>query len=596
MGRRVVILGGGVAGMSAAHELAKRKFEVEVLEYRAIPGGKARSMPVPTPRSRTRPRLPAEHGFRFFPGFYRYLPQTLGEIPCTSPGCPPGHMVADHLASTSCMQMARANDGPALFDFDTPGPPITGVYTALKFIFDYRSELQIPGKLFGFFVFKVLKLMARKDEWFTKFEEQGWYEYSGAAGRWKDNSIYEKYLATGVTRTMVAARASDISARTAGCTMVKLIEALTRADEQADRVLDGPTNDVWIDPWLAHLRANGVTYRLGHEATRIHLDTDGAVEKVTVKGPDGEEEVTGDYFIAALPAEVMKCLVTPEMRDGRSGARDPRPTKTSWMNGVMIYLREPLQRQVHGHSIYIDSPWALTSICQQQFWQRRLAGMGDGQVRDILSVDVSDWESESNGKIAKRSSRKQIVGEVLAQLRAHLDHDPKQALRDDNIRTCFVDPDITFENPRTDKACGKRRATAAQHPEVLAVQADGEDQDPEPVSRVGLRADRYGSGDDGRRQRGRPPRGQRDLQTVRRRRRPDAPGVEPSADRRCLRRSVTLPALAPTVGRAGHRHRRARSRGAPLRESRGTGGGPHPDRRGDFPTGRARGCVVARRA
>jgi uncharacterized protein with NAD-binding domain and iron-sulfur cluster len=66
---KVIVLGGGVAGMSAAHELAERDFEVVVYETRAIPGGKARSMPVPGSGIGGRPDLPAEHGFRFFPGF-----------------------------------------------------------------------------------------------------------------------------------------------------------------------------------------------------------------------------------------------------------------------------------------------------------------------------------------------------------------------------------------------------------------------------------------------------------------------------------------------------------------------------------------------
>ena len=46
MPTRVIILGGGVAGMSAAHELIERGFEVVVLERGEIAGGKARSVPV----------------------------------------------------------------------------------------------------------------------------------------------------------------------------------------------------------------------------------------------------------------------------------------------------------------------------------------------------------------------------------------------------------------------------------------------------------------------------------------------------------------------------------------------------------------------
>ncbi|MGH7434862.1 MAG: FAD-dependent oxidoreductase, partial [Polyangiaceae bacterium] len=41
---KVAIFGGGIAGMSAAHELIERGFDVEVFEHKSIPGGKARSL------------------------------------------------------------------------------------------------------------------------------------------------------------------------------------------------------------------------------------------------------------------------------------------------------------------------------------------------------------------------------------------------------------------------------------------------------------------------------------------------------------------------------------------------------------------------
>ena len=76
--KKVIILGGGVAGMSAAHELIERGFEVQVFEKKVqLPGGKARSVNVPDyhdgepcepPGEHYNP-LPGEHGFRFFPGF-----------------------------------------------------------------------------------------------------------------------------------------------------------------------------------------------------------------------------------------------------------------------------------------------------------------------------------------------------------------------------------------------------------------------------------------------------------------------------------------------------------------------------------------------
>src|SRR5271166_6383446 len=109
MPTRVIVLGGGVAGMSAAHELIERGFEVVVLERRDIAGGKARSLPVIDDGAGTsghqaagnaaQPvghRLPGEHGFRFFPGFYKHVIDTMRRIPSFD-----GRTVADHLVPTT---------------------------------------------------------------------------------------------------------------------------------------------------------------------------------------------------------------------------------------------------------------------------------------------------------------------------------------------------------------------------------------------------------------------------------------------------------------------------------------------------------------
>jgi uncharacterized protein with NAD-binding domain and iron-sulfur cluster len=69
----VLVIGGGVAGMTAAHELAERGFVVTVIEASDDVGGRARSRDVEG--------LPTEHGFHFLPWFYRHLPDTMARIP-----------------------------------------------------------------------------------------------------------------------------------------------------------------------------------------------------------------------------------------------------------------------------------------------------------------------------------------------------------------------------------------------------------------------------------------------------------------------------------------------------------------------------------
>src|SRR4029077_7266688 len=106
---------GGVAGMSAAHELNERGFDVVVLERRDIAGGKARSIPVSGDRagasghvlvdsgvSSIEHSLPGEHGFRFFPGFYKHVVDTMRRIPSFD-----GSKVADHLVPTTRLEFTQ---------------------------------------------------------------------------------------------------------------------------------------------------------------------------------------------------------------------------------------------------------------------------------------------------------------------------------------------------------------------------------------------------------------------------------------------------------------------------------------------------------
>src|SRR6187549_1210368 len=99
----VAILGGGVGGLSAAHELAERGFAVTVYERQSAFGGKARSMSAPGSGTDGRRDLPGEHGFRFFPGFYKHVTDTMRRIPLAG-----GRSCYDNLVTATRIVLARA--------------------------------------------------------------------------------------------------------------------------------------------------------------------------------------------------------------------------------------------------------------------------------------------------------------------------------------------------------------------------------------------------------------------------------------------------------------------------------------------------------
>ena len=225
---------------------------------------------------------------------------------------------------------------------------------------------------------------------------------------------------------------------------MQLVFNLAEPEISADRVLNGPTNDVWIDPWLTYLRGRGVEYHLNARVRSIEMNG-GVVRGVMVEQERSVREVTADYYVSALPIEVMATLVTDQVvrADPSLANIFPLSHDTEWMNGIQFYLKDdvPIGR---GHQIYLDSPWALTSVSQAQFWTDvDLSRFGDGNIRGVISVDISDWDTPGlNGKPARECTRREIRDEVWDQLKRSLNVQGADVLEDEDLVHWYLDLDV----------------------------------------------------------------------------------------------------------------------------------------------------------
>ncbi|WP_371640124.1 hydroxysqualene dehydroxylase [Streptomyces virginiae] len=443
-GRRVAVLGGGVAGLTAAHELAERGYAVTVYERRAL-GGKARSMDVPDSARGGRRPLPAEHGFRFIPGIYHNLPDTMRRIPF--PGNAAG--VWDNLVAPREMMFARAAGredlrGPIPWPGHSPAELTPEeIRRALAGIL--QTLVRLPPHETAYFVDRVLVFLTSCDERREEvWERTPWWDFVRAE---RMSNEYRRILAVGITRNIVATKAEEASTRTVGTLGEAFVfNVLGRgADGPPDRILNLPTNEAWIDPWEAHLRSLGVEFRIGWTVREVRY-AGGRVSGVAVEGPDGAARtVTADHYVSALPVEHARRTWSAALRaaDPMLGRCDK--LETDWMTGIQFYLTERAEL-VHGHLNCIDSPWSLTAIQQAEHWPSRdfPADYGDGTAVDCLSVDISEWDKPGilYGKTAKQCTREEVAREVWAQLKASLNDTGKALLTDTMLHSWFLDPGV----------------------------------------------------------------------------------------------------------------------------------------------------------
>jgi uncharacterized protein with NAD-binding domain and iron-sulfur cluster len=462
MATKVIVIGGGVAGMSAAHELAERQFEVEVYERRSdYVGGKARSVDVEVPGKKP---LPGEHGFRFFPAFYSHITDTMQRIPVPDRQDPQKIASAfDHLVVAEKEMMARRGHEPLILlnhlphSFAELRNQIQAIAHA-DIDFTDSDKDKIALKLWQI----LTSCWERRN---NEYERQSWWDFSEAD---QQSEAYKTYFADGLTRTLVAAQARKISAKTGGDILVQLLLSMLALNGKADRVLNGPTNDVWLNPWLAYLQQIGVQYHKGWEAQEILFNAKtNRVTGVQFLDPEGTlQTITGDYYIFAVPVESMARLLGFDNPRGSFPAKVPpkneallavEPTlenlseladDTNWMNGIQYYLNReiPLLDNLRGHVIYSTSPWALTSISQLPLWPDFDIGQrGDGNVKSLLSIDISNWDAlGTNGKPASACTQEEIRDEVWKQLQMSLNVGDTVVLPDlkDVLVTWFLDRDI----------------------------------------------------------------------------------------------------------------------------------------------------------
>lgn len=443
--KKVAILGGGVGGLSAAHELVERGFDVEVYEARKWWGGKARSVKKENSAAAGKEELPGEHGFRFFPAFYKHLPDTMKRIPF--PGNRNG--VFDNLVGATEVGIFQKTAHKIVL----PGryPTSLGEWeNAIYYLL--HSRFNVSDDEIMFFVDKLLVILTSCSERrIAEYEKIDWWNFIEAETH---SPEYRKIFGLGLTRSLVALKAEVASTRTVGVILLQLLLYMFAMGTNDDRVLNAPTDDAWIDPWIQYLTDKKV--RLHLNAKTLALNCDGQkITSVNVEIDGQQREIHADYYICAFPVEVMQRLMTDNLKKAAPSLAGIHKLGTEWMNGIQFYLRREIPI-VRGHIIYLDSPWALTSISQRQFWTGiDFAKYGKGNVKDILSVDISNWTKEGTEAIHKPAqdcTREEIKKEAWAQLKAHLNKGAEIVLDDTDLVDWQLDPDIaTAEVPDRDR-------------------------------------------------------------------------------------------------------------------------------------------------
>lgn len=413
MSRSVLILGGGIAGLSTAHELRQQGFDgkITILEQNASIGGDARSSSIPNTGQGGRKDLPTEHSWRVYFQGYWHLFRIMKQIPTTGT-----KTVFDNLVPLHPFVNVPKSGDPFVFDQRS-----SGILRFLKPAWDsmsYRQRLQLVDKI-GY------AATSSKERIRGELGDMTWNEFIDP--QTKETHDY-------LIRSLGPFLGTDWK-ETSASSAWEVYDNTTQVEAYQPHALvaNGPTSEVWFDHWHRHLEAANVTIRLGQKIQALVMEPETRMLSVVMENGD---VLKSSRIVSALPAHVLGALfdrmVMPTgHRKITQNIIELGPRLRQSMVGVQLYFDETLTTNFPKGTFYlVNSEWQVLIEPQSTVWDTSDANLdgvnvgdryGDGTLRTIWSLTLCD--SETPGRLHKKPftqlSRAQIVEETMSQIRSH---------------------------------------------------------------------------------------------------------------------------------------------------------------------------------
>jgi hypothetical protein len=428
-----------------------------------------------------RPQLPGEHGYRFFPSYYRHVFDTMKRIPLQDPsGQPAGGTVLDNLVSLPQIGIFNEKSAPFLMSWNPL--ELGDALSRLEYNLRNSRNLHIQSQDLLQFSLRILRYMTScSQRRAAELEEMSWWDYLEGLDPRTQTRLYHygepfKKLVQSSSRVLAALDGAQGDARTCGNTYVQLLTQALVPTLHDNSTLNGPTSEAWLFHWRTHLERLGVKFQHGElqqlavvdgemaaqvydpekqqvqwlplgmdqKIAEMQAKADGRVVPEPTEAPPSELTlpvyfvVATDLIAAAQATQGLTLGIAPALRSfafkvpKQQGSqvlvkRDPekRFAREQWdrlqmISGIQYFFRRHVNL-FDGYIYCVDAEWGLSAICSHLVWQDRPIG-APSHYQSILSVDIGDWNTESRRlkKKAWQCTPEELQEEVLHQLRLSL--------------------------------------------------------------------------------------------------------------------------------------------------------------------------------
>lgn len=459
MNKKIIVIGGGLSGLTVCHELIEKGFQVELYERSDILGGMARS-------TRTEYGVPSEHSWRGYAPFYYNTFELMKRIPLNKSNCNKEEFKNRKLTLNEVKKHNKINDlwtyyKNNVYDITNfvpnhPGGKIilksggknlekvweengvswhknnSNVLKKLKeykigelietyeqkTVYDNLSENRLDFKLFyndntilknklpykdyilvAYLFLKCMVSNKRKIVYDKKLFKKEIEKYVSEDGY---HYLFDYLSGPGI----------GLDKNTMSLGHFSRVVEWQLQNDVSWQVMNQPTNEAWINPWVEYLKKNGLKIYLKSELKKIVIKKN-KVEKLII---NNNEKTADDYVICIDPFRFEEILEKSKIKKLKEDY-----TFLNTQNN-QISFRFGFNKKInYGKSdayVVIDSPYNITFYPQEIHWCKNIKlGMNE-KIKSLWSgTCVLPY---TKGILYKKSalelSKKELIEEIKEQI------------------------------------------------------------------------------------------------------------------------------------------------------------------------------------
>lgn len=296
--------------------------------------------------------LPGEHGFRFFPSFYRHVFHTMRRIPATAPDTflrRGRDTVYDNLVAVPNVgYVGDGKHGPTPIlprRLPTSMTELKMALAGLKRVSGYTDE---DNRLIALATLKYMTSSRLRRE--REYEKMSWFDFA----RGDDFSPRGKFQMETAPATLLALLGAESDARTQGTILLQCLATQLTDGRQSDMLLNGPTDQAWFGPWFRYLfHEQGVQFIRGR--LRGYEFRDGEIWPVVQECDFGKDISDEDLFSHFDPRGAENILEIRPSDSTKGGAvRSDSRAKKLIGEGVSYVIALPTIEAHHLAKKYLE--------------------------------------------------------------------------------------------------------------------------------------------------------------------------------------------------------------------------------------------------